>query len=731
VRLDLARAFSDAVEASEIYGTELQILELLESSGVLDMSSPFVSLAVGQLRQHPEALHSLVQAMTDQMGQAQHQATKYVDMDGDGAADVQVIIDEATDVVSVQHTLNMGQDYASDVEKLVQALQQTEGGEGQVEMLRQVAVAQVSSQAQAMLEDQMFDHLGTMLDGIPHAAEGISWAKAGEVRRTRLLAVFTEVYGTNLLQATEDFTKPGDKIAAARLSRLQEGAMGEVMVLVEEFMEAQLCEGVLQMAGMHNSTLAASMQGVLALVDPEDAIEINHAVFEAVEEATGIGTDTSLQEYLMHLSTEQLSEEETTRIYTATEKLLAKLGDKYFDRILQATVGRLLGNTSVVDFLMDQDFLSDTIKVAVLKVFTEVFGEETTIMEVLQEVHAGRAPHAKIAMLMSKLGDALMEEAQIQATEAVKLMFADDPIMGPLLAQESATGAFRTELLSVVRTAFGDGDLPISEVFQRVRDHKMTRSQKRKLYDALADLAMAKQEQWLLDNKDSLLEIEEALHLSVFQETYIRVLTLLAFPLLFAVWAVFFPLVIVMLALNLLTFFQSEYLYFGLVLIGLLWEASGSLVLSDAVAFVSPMSGALVLIYNTARIALQKDIRGGLYEHAREPLRRLLRIFFREVHHMHRRKAKGLALFKYGPLGDGKELYDGEDAEEEEDDAEDLRDLQEVLGLEGDTADAENTGLVPSDDDAEDEGESNALLAPASQSGRTPGSYGGLSDGNL
>ena len=100
--------------------------------------------------------------------------------------------------------------------------------------------------------------------------------------------------------------------------------MGEVMVLVEEFMEAQLCEGVLQMAGMHNSTLAASMQGVLALVDPEDAIEINHAVFEAVEEATGIGKDTSLQEYLMHLSTEQLSEEETTRIYTATEKLLAK-----------------------------------------------------------------------------------------------------------------------------------------------------------------------------------------------------------------------------------------------------------------------------------------------------------------------------------------------------------------------------------------------------------------------
>ena len=43
--------------------------------------------------------------------------------------------------------------------------------------------------------------------------------------------------------------------------------------------------------------------------------------------------------------------------------------------------------------------------------------------------------------------------------------------------------------------------------------------------------------------------------------------------------------------------------------------------------------------------------------------------------------------------------------------------MQEVLGLEGDTADAENTGLVPSDDDAEDEGESNALLAPASQSG--------------
>ena len=91
-------------------------------------------------------------------------------------------------------------------------------------------------------------------------------------------------------------------------------------------------------------------------------------------------------------------------------------------------------------------------------------------------------------------------------------MFADDPIMGPLLAQESATGAFRTELLSVVRTAFGDGDLPISEVFQRVRDHKMTRSQKRKLYDALADLAMAKQEQWLLDNKDSLLEIEVGPH---------------------------------------------------------------------------------------------------------------------------------------------------------------------------------------------------------------------------
>ena len=42
----------------------------------------------------------------------------------------------------------------------------------------------------------------------PPPAQGISWAKAGEVRRTRLLAVFTEVYGTNLLQATEEPTKP-------------------------------------------------------------------------------------------------------------------------------------------------------------------------------------------------------------------------------------------------------------------------------------------------------------------------------------------------------------------------------------------------------------------------------------------------------------------------------------------------------------------------------------------
>jgi hypothetical protein len=232
--------------------------------------------------------------------------------------------------------------------------------------------------------------------------------------------------------------------------------------------------------------------------------------------------------------------------------------------------------------------------------------------------------------------------------------------------------------------AFDDDDrddISLAAVLDKIQNHQMTRKQRGLIYDALADLIILKYEEWLLENQEYLAQIEEKLQLSLLQEIGIRLLALLVFPLTIVVWLLCMPIVLVVLLLNVLTCFQSDYLFTGMVVSELAWEASGALVLGDFVGFFSPVSGIIVMLYNAARICLQKDIRGELYNHGKEPLRKIVRAFLKQVHYMYRRHEKGLYLFKHGPFGDGKELYEGEDEEEELEENEEEAYWDEQLAL--------------------------------------------------
>jgi hypothetical protein len=235
-------------------------------------------------------------------------------------------------------------------------------------------------------------------------------------------------------------------------------------------------------------------------------------------------------------------------------------------------------------------------------------------------------------------------------------------ILGQFLGDEMDP-ALKEQMMGMVVNIFGE-ELDIDEVVQRIKDQKLTRKQRGMIYDGLADLFMEKQNEWLEKNSVNLNELEAALQLEIHHEILIRLAVLLVLPFTLVIWVLSFPTAILLGLLNLLTLCYFDRLRHAMVVAGICFQFSGSVSLSVALMFISPISGLLVLIYHTIRIAFTKQVRGQIYNAAQGPIRQLTRGLIKQMHYMHRRHQVGLKAFKHGPLGDGIDLYEGESEED-------------------------------------------------------------------
>jgi len=520
-------------------------------------------------------------------------------------------------------------------------------------------------------QDMIIDHLECLLGS--HGVVVITVLQATksiEPIKTKLLSLVTSTYGENIFHVvkelsllTEASKRDGveGSLNSERWGKLKGVLMNEMSSLSEECVQVELCNVLMASWGPSQAasldTFRTMLNSTLGVSGEELTLtrEISLAAGKALEEE-----EVDLRELLTRINRGDYSMEHAKAMEVACIGVIERLGWEYTEKGLYRAIESMVGQPVLSTMGCNQNQpMPPEVKASVLKVISEVFGEGASALTVVNRIQQGSVPLELSNELTSKLRGALLEAAHEASLKAVRSYMNEDPILRQFVGND-VDPELREQLLDVVFSVLGETDLDVA--LNNIRENKLSHRQRSKMYDAMADLVVSQQEEWVLNNQENIMAVEASLYVSFEYQILLRLFAVLALPFFVVIWLLVFPLVIVMLLLNLFTFFRYESVWYWFIVSSVLWQAAGALVMSDLVMFVSPMSGILVLGFHLIRVSLTKEVRGKIHEDLKPYTKKLMRATLKQIHYMHRRREAGLKLFRDGPLGDGHDLW--EDIEE-------------------------------------------------------------------